>query len=123
MARSERAQHSDIAQHKFGLIETADHIFVAIEIDAILAADAGIDLTEQRGRYKSESHTTHKGRSHKTRNIGYDAATDTEQKCLSVGATLNQFAVDLRYGFERFDTFALTDQDVFVLIDQTSIAS
>ena len=122
LTRRERAQHTDVAQHKLGLIEATDHIFVAVEIDTILATHAGVDLTQQRGRNKAKAHTTHKGRSHETRNVGHNSTTDTEQEGLSVGTAFDQFAMDLRHGFEGFDTLALADQDMFVLIDKASIA-
>ena len=119
----ERAQHSDVAQHKFGLVETADHILVAVEIDAILATHAGINLSEQCRRNKSESHTAHKCRCDESRDVGHNAAADTEQEGLSVSAAFDQFAVELLDRRQSLNLLARTDDDVFVLIDQAAVAT
>ena len=49
LARGQGGKRADIGQHQRGLVERADQVLACARVDRGLAADAGIDLRQQRG--------------------------------------------------------------------------
>ena len=111
----ETAQQIGVAEHEFGLVERTDDILVAIQIDAVLAADAGIDLGQQGGGQEAEADAAHVGRGDEAGDVRHDAAAHAHQKGAAVGSHGQQLAVDLFDLDKRLAAFALADHISFMV--------
>ena len=76
----QRFEKLEIANNKFRLIEDTDDVLVAVKIDSVFAADAGIDLPQQGRRHEPESNAAQKGRSDESGDIAYNPASDSHNK-------------------------------------------
>ena len=96
------------------MCEHTYHILEAPNIYAILAAYRGIHRAEQRCGDEAELYATHIGRGYKTCNVGYDAASNAEDKGVAVGSQLYQFAIDVIERSEAFGLLSLSYKNVLV---------
>lgn len=100
----ERAQHPGVADHEPGLRECPRHILVAVDIHAVLAAHAGVDLSQQSRRDEPEIEAAHVGRGGETRHVGHDTAPDPQHESRPVDAQFDEAAVDRFDGLQGLDT-------------------
>ena len=106
----ERAQHLGVADHELGLRERPRHILVAVDIHAVFAAHAGIDLPQQGRRDEPEPDTAHVGRSGEPRHVGNDTAPDGQHERRPVYAQFDETAVDRFDGLQGLDTLPEADE-------------
>ena len=66
----------DVDHDQARLVEGADEVLAGRMVDAGLAADAGVDLRQQRGRHLHERHAAHEGRGGEAGQVADDAAAE-----------------------------------------------
>ncbi len=121
LAQRQRAQHAYIRNDEAGLREGADHVLIVVEVDAVLAADACVDLSQERRRYEPEIQPAHIGRGHEARHVGYDAAADAQNECRTVDAELHEAAVDLLDRNQRLARLAVADHYIVEAAHQIGV--
>ena len=111
LARGQCLQQTQVTNHKPGLVENPDHVLVSVEIDAVLPADAGIDLRQQTGGHETVGQPPHVGGSRKTGHVADQTTADGEDEIKAVRLAPNQFAVDMGYALQSFDLLTRTNRD------------
>jgi hypothetical protein len=106
----ERAQHPGVADHEPGLRKRSRHILVSVDIHAVLAAHAGVDLPQQGRRDEAEIEAAHVGRGGETRHVGHDTAPDPQHESRPVDAQFDEAAVDRFDGLQGLYTLPEADQ-------------
>ncbi len=121
LPEGERGEQGRVADHEFGLAKGSDHVLVAVDIDAVLAAHRGVDLPQQRRGDEAEAEPAHVGRGDETRHVGHDAAPDAQHEGRAVHPQLDEAAVERLGGLQGLYGLARTDQQVFVAGQQTVV--
>lgn len=117
----EAGEQLGVAEDEFRLVEDSDDVLVSVEVHAVFAADARIDLCEEGSGQESETDAPHVGGGDKTGDVGHDAAAHTDDEGAPVGPHVEELAVDLFELDESLAAFALTDDDMFVRIDESQV--
>ena len=99
-------QHGGIGEHGEGLMEAADQVLAADQIDAGLAADGGIHLRQQRGGDLHYRDAAHEDRGEKSAHVVDDAAAEGDHHAGAVGAELHHLLGELLQGREALLFFA-----------------
>jgi len=68
-----------VAQHKIGLVETADKVLVSLEIHTVLTPHTGIHLREKGCSHEAEREPPHVYGSGKTCQVTYHASANPHQ--------------------------------------------
>ena len=105
----QRAQHRGVADDEVWLGEAARHVLVSGHVHAVLAADARVDLGQQRGGHEAEAQAAHVGRGDEPRHVGDDAAPDPQDEGRTVGPQVDEPLVEFADRAERLRGLALTD--------------
>ncbi len=105
----ESPDEADIADHGFGMVKVAEQILRAFEIDSILAAHGGIDLSQQRGRHQRESHAAPEQRRREVDGIADGAPAHRDQKAVLRELNFREEAEDSFHRIEIFQPFAAFD--------------
>ena len=110
-ARRQRLQEFRVDIHEFRLAEGADHVLVAVEIHAVLAADGGVDLGQQRRGNKTEAQAACVDGSHEAGDVGGDAAAHANQERITVGLLFEQLGDETFHRSERLFLFGGVDPE------------
>ena len=89
----------------FRLPDDAQHVLQVQEIDTGFSADGGIHLGQEGRRNEGEPDPTLKDRSREAGHIRGNAAADSQQQGLPVGARFHHRRTDLLHGFQPFGSF------------------
>ena len=81
----EAGEQLGVAEDEFRLVEDSDDVLVSVEVHAVFAADARIDLCEEGSGQESETDAPHVGGGDKTGDVGHDAAAHTDDEGAPVG--------------------------------------
>ena len=118
LPKRQRREERRVADDELRLGEDARHILISVEIDAVLAADARIDVSQQRGRDEPERSAAHIHRRDESRDIGHDAASDAQQKRRTVGAAADQLAANRLDGLQCLVLFARLHADRIAALEK-----
>jgi hypothetical protein len=116
VAVGERAQQRRIADDEFGLGEGPGHVLVSVDVHPVLAADARVDLPEQRRGDEPEPQAPHVSRRGEARHVGDDAAADGQHEGRPVDAQFDEPAVDPLHAPERLAPLARADEHRIVTL-------
>ena len=94
IALAQRIEARGVGQHQRRLMKGADEILSVPRIDPRLAADAGIDLGEQRRRDLDQAHAPAQGCGAKSGEIADDAAAERDDDVSPLDARLDQRVAD-----------------------------
>ena len=76
----QRAQHVQVAEHEFGLVEGSDQVLVAFQVDPVLAAHAGVDLGQQGRGDEAEPQPAQERRGDEPGDVADHAAADPQDE-------------------------------------------
>ena len=94
-------QHRNIHIDELRHIESAHHIFVAVEVNAGLAADAAVGLCEQCRRDLHEINPAQISCRRIPGDVSYHASAKSDQKILPVKFLFDQEGINALYGIQR----------------------
>ncbi len=113
-ALGKRLQHRGIDQHGQRLMEAADQILPAHQIDAGLAADGRIHLRQQRGGDLQDGNAAHEDGRQKTGHVGDDAAAERDHHAGAIAPAMHHLLRQLFHGSEPLAIFAARKIQRFV---------
>ena len=79
-------QDVEIDEHESRRIEDAQDVLVAVEVDAVLAADRGVHLGEERRGANPKAQAAHEDRGGEARDVASDAAAHARDERRAVGS-------------------------------------
>jgi len=111
LARGKSAERVRINGDEAGLIEGADEVLAFGEVDAGLAADGAINLSDERGGDVDEGDAAQVAGGDKAGDVADHSAADGDEKGAAVGAGADQSAGERFDGAEGFRAFAVVEEE------------
>jgi hypothetical protein len=106
LPRRQRIEQSRVGHHQHRLMKGSDQVFAMPRIDAGLAADRGIHLRQQRGRYLHEIKPAPHRRGGKTREVADHATAERHHEVVALHALRNQVLAHFVEHADAFGAFA-----------------
>ena len=105
-ASGERLKRRDILDDEARLVERADEVLAFAMIDGRLAADRGVDHSEQRGRHLHERHAAEVGGRDEAGEVAHNAAAEGDDRAAALSSLRDEPVVDRRGDIEGLVGFA-----------------
>src|SRR5579875_2255713 len=95
------AGHLDVADDDDRLVDGADQVPAPVQVDPVLAADRGVGLRNERGRYQAEFHAAIERRGHEARDVADGLTADGDDEITLVDGVVGQHVGEVLGGPER----------------------
>ena len=105
-ALGQGVEDGGVDEHGERLVEAADQVLAADQIDAGLAADGGVHLGEQRGGDLQDGDAAHEDGGQEAAHVVDDAAAESDHHAGAIGAELHHLLGQLLDGREALLIFA-----------------
>ena len=110
-ADRQRAQAVDVGKHKARMVEGADRVLAAGQVDPGLAADRGVDLGQQRGRNLDVVDAAQEAGGDEASQIAHRTAAEGHHPTVTLAAALEHLPPDRGGGLDRLRRLAVGHLD------------